>query len=239
MPWVKLHDGFDENPKIDGLSDGAFRLYVTGLCYCARALSDGHITERRLFRLFPNGGRAADELVAAGLWHETDGGWQINDYLEFQPSKAEVEEKRKKYAERASRAAQARWGDDANKQCLQASPKHVLASNAPSRPVPIDLPTEDLSPSLGFAEFWSEYPRKVGKRTAQDAYRSACKRATPEHILAGLRALLPGWARREPQHIPHPTTWLRRDGWDDEPDRTTTTTNTSLNNLKQLPGSTL
>lgn len=68
-----------------------------------------------------------------------------------------------------------------------------------------------------FAEFWRLYPRKVGRRKAETAYRSALKRTTPATILAGLGRHLPAWESIDATFVPHPTTWLNRDGWDDDP----------------------
>ena len=75
----------------------------------------------------------------------------------------------------------------------------------------------------GFAAFWAAYPRKVGKRKAESAYTAAIGRAGGDDpggtILAGLdRAKRSRDWRREPEFIPHPTTWLNRDGWEDELD---------------------
>lgn len=75
-----------------------------------------------------------------------------------------------------------------------------------------------------FARFWDLWPsgRKVGKPKALQAYTRARRRgATIEAIAAGLHAHLPAWTARvaagEAGFIPHPTTWLNRDGWDDPP----------------------
>ncbi len=43
MSWIKLDDALPSNRKIKDLSDRAFRLYVYGLCYCGRDLTDGII----------------------------------------------------------------------------------------------------------------------------------------------------------------------------------------------------
>lgn len=69
-----------------------------------------------------------------------------------------------------------------------------------------------------FDGFWKLYPRKVGRRTASTAYERAARRAPPEDIYAGLAARAAWWAKtRTPvDKIPHPTTWLNRDGWADE-----------------------
>ena len=67
-----------------------------------------------------------------------------------------------------------------------------------------------------FAEFWKAYPRKVGKPKALLAYRAATKRTTPSEILDGLANHVPAWLAGDPNFVPHPTTWLNRDGWADQ-----------------------
>lgn len=74
----------------------------------------------------------------------------------------------------------------------------------------------------GFDVLWPVFPLRVGKRTAQAAYDRAVvrlrKAGDPDPagtILAGLTRLLPFWT--DPEFIPHPSTWINRDGWHDEP----------------------
>lgn len=91
MPWVKLDDSFDEHPKIDALSDAAFRLHVAGLCYSARNLSDGHIPSVRAPRLTVTAkARHIAELVTAGVWDAVDDGYMIHDFLEYQRARTDV-----------------------------------------------------------------------------------------------------------------------------------------------------
>ncbi|WP_044027243.1 helix-turn-helix domain-containing protein [Corynebacterium glutamicum] len=66
-----------------------------------------------------------------------------------------------------------------------------------------------------FEEFWNTYPRRVGKRTAFKAWERAIKRAGEEEILFGAQALARDPNLPQEQFIPHPTTWLNRDGWED------------------------
>lgn len=67
-----------------------------------------------------------------------------------------------------------------------------------------------------FEQFWQTYPRKVGKRTAATAYERASKRAATEKIQAGAEAYRDD-PNRDRAYTAHPTTWLNRDGWDDDP----------------------
>lgn len=106
MPWVRFDDQFPIHRKVKALSDSAFRLHVEAIFWCARNLTDGFVpaedvsdvtTVRRPHKFI-------DLLVTRGSWLRVDGGWQIHDYLDYQPAKAKVEEDRKAKSER-----QARW----------------------------------------------------------------------------------------------------------------------------------
>lgn len=81
-----------------------------------------------------------------------------------------------------------------------------------------------LGPAKGaFAKFWAEYPLKVGKLAAERAYAKAWgvvldedPDADPEaQILAGLVRCKPLF---DPEFIQHPTTWLNKGGWMDQPE---------------------
>ncbi len=82
-----------------------------------------------------------------------------------------------------------------------------------------DGATDSKRPTLDdhFAEFWSNYPRKVGKDSARPAWDKARKRSSIEAILAGAKRIAADPNLPEAKYIPHPTTWLNRGGWDDEP----------------------
>lgn len=81
------------------------------------------------------------------------------------------------------------------------------------------LPPEGVK---AFEVFWNDHPRKVGKPNALKAFTAAVvgRGAKPEDILAGLKRHIPVWnakkAEGEGDKIPHPSTWLNRDGWNDE-----------------------
>lgn len=101
MPYLNLDDHFAEHPKVDNLSDGAFRLHVSGLCYCAMNLTDGFIEKRRVTRLMPGYKPAyLCELLEAQMWIERPGGYDVHDYLDWNKSRAWWEEKREKDAKR-------------------------------------------------------------------------------------------------------------------------------------------
>lgn len=107
MVWVRLDDRFDEHPKVAQLSDSAVALFVAGLAYCNRNLTDGFIPHQvGLGQLRYCGGNAVPairELERVGLWQETQGGWHVHDYAKYQPSRDDVERDRANTRERVKR----------------------------------------------------------------------------------------------------------------------------------------
>lgn len=68
---------------------------------------------------------------------------------------------------------------------------------------------------LWFEEFWEAYPRKVGKSAAYKAFMKLGE--VSAHAVAGARRLANDPNLPPEQYIPHPTTWLNRSGWQDDP----------------------
>ena len=71
---------------------------------------------------------------------------------------------------------------------------------------------------LLFNQFWSAYPRKVGKKTA---YKTFIKLGVDDLLLDKMLKAIEAWSKTEQwqdaQFIPHASTWLNREGWNDEP----------------------
>jgi hypothetical protein len=104
MAWVRIHDGAMTHPKIVGLSDKAFRLWIWGLSYCQQHLTDGVIPAVAI-----NGStKVATLLVLAHLWDANDGGWTVHDYLDWNDSRELVKRKRLEAKERMTNARQKR-----------------------------------------------------------------------------------------------------------------------------------
>lgn len=99
LPWVRLDAGFYANPKVVGLVDDrqhqALNLYVFALAYSGQHGLGGYIPKSAL-RVLHATPKHATQLVDAGLWHETEGGWDINGWTEFQPSPDEVLRRRQR-----------------------------------------------------------------------------------------------------------------------------------------------
>lgn len=66
-----------------------------------------------------------------------------------------------------------------------------------------------------FLSFWEKYPRKVDKKNSQKVFNRVCKdEETYGKIMIGLEKQIPTW--RDPKYIPHPSTWLNGERWNDE-----------------------
>lgn len=92
MSWVRIHDGAMTHPKLIGLSDKAFRLWVWGLSYCQTHLTDGVIPSAAI----PPPPRMATVLVLAHLWDAREaGGYVVHDYLDWNDSREFVQETRR------------------------------------------------------------------------------------------------------------------------------------------------
>lgn len=89
--WIALHDGMPDHPKIEDLSDRAFRALVTLWCWCGRHLTDGQVTATVWRKKTTPAVRR--ELLAARLVDpHDDGSIEIHDFLDWQRSAADVEQ---------------------------------------------------------------------------------------------------------------------------------------------------
>lgn len=100
--------------------------------------------------------------------------------------------------------------------------------NIPPKPPDADVPLlalvaepEPPAQEDDFDQWWSLYPRKVGKDAARRAYAKAVKRAAPAVIYEGLWLQLGALGmmnKPDGDYRPHPSTWLNRGSWEDRPE---------------------
>ena len=67
-----------------------------------------------------------------------------------------------------------------------------------------------------FEIFWNAYPRKVGKKKAQEAFRKI--KIDIQAILSSIikQKKSDQWLKDGGQYIPYPSTWLNQERWNDE-----------------------
>jgi hypothetical protein len=80
-------------------------LYVSGLCYCSKHLTDGRIPKAIVARLTDQRKvlDLAERLVTVGLWTDEGPSFQVHDYLEHQRSKKTIESERSSAKVRANK----------------------------------------------------------------------------------------------------------------------------------------
>lgn len=101
MAWAKLDDGFWSNPKVEEAGNEAAGAYARMLSYCGQHLTDGHVKQAAAKYITRR--PILTRLVELGFLERNGEGWIIPDYLEFNPSREEVESKRKARSEAGKR----------------------------------------------------------------------------------------------------------------------------------------
>jgi hypothetical protein len=139
--YVKVHDGLPDHPKIIEAGGEAGWLYICGLAYASRQLTDGVIPKRLVPRL-TDGSKpeaSASALLRVGLWHEgahdcskcppaPDDAYVIHDYLGHQRSAEEVRELSAKRAAAGQRGGR-RSGESRRASAKSEANGEALASD--------------------------------------------------------------------------------------------------------------
>ena len=142
MGWVRLDDNFADHPKVIGLSDTAFRLFITGLCYSNRQLTDGFIPYQVVNAWVGHDPlKPSDELEDQNLWEREARGFRIRSYDEYQPTRSQVEQKREKSKERLQRYRERR---NANETRFTSVSHPLDETHAPTQPNPTQPKSLDI-----------------------------------------------------------------------------------------------
>lgn len=108
MAWARIDDGFVDHPKILRIWNrcpGAIGLHVRAIAYCSKHLTDGHIPAVAVAALSPVQSERDDQieaLINEGAWYSDEGSetFVIHDFLDYQPTREEVADRRQKDRER-------------------------------------------------------------------------------------------------------------------------------------------
>lgn len=82
--------------------------------------------------------------------------------------------------------------------------------------------------STAFETFWNLYPRKIAKGAARTAFEKACRKESIETILRVTEYYANKSDLPELQFIPHPSTWLNQERWNDDLDASGISTPTKV-----------
>lgn len=104
MGWARLDDRFFAHPKVIGVSLAARGLWVTALSWAAFLKTDGKIPTGIVASwVTEDPDPLVEELVAARLWEPVmTGGYQVHDFLEWNPSREMREAQREATNARAA-----------------------------------------------------------------------------------------------------------------------------------------
>lgn len=165
MSWVRLDDAFPSHRKIRRLSDAAFRMHVSALCWSSKYGTDGHITTEDLPLVADLDGHmdpqvflsVTKELIQRGLWHDSEhtcdacpaagDGWVVHDFLDFNPSSEQVEDQRRAATERQRRSRERRNGEKTDVNATgdgdvtrDRRASHGVSHGGVTAPRPVPLP---------------------------------------------------------------------------------------------------
>lgn len=105
VTWTKLSDGLYDDPDMEAISLAAIGAFALMLSYCGKHETDGKLTRARAVSL----ARGKRALVAELLEPNADGeaplvvngrGLEVRRWDKYNPTKAELDERRKEWAER-------------------------------------------------------------------------------------------------------------------------------------------
>lgn len=113
MTWTKIGAELPDNPRLLALPRGVRWMHVEAIIWSNKQGTDGHIAAVALPRITdePNPLDAAAQLQQAGLWEGSGDGWDIVDFLDDQPSRADVERQAELNRARVRRARLHGQGD--------------------------------------------------------------------------------------------------------------------------------
>ena len=101
MPWAKLDDNFHAHPRTLQAGLEANGLYARALSYCAQYLTDGFVPAE--WTEAQGGKKPAARLVETGSFEAIEGGYLVVGYLDYNPSREQVETERARERGKKSR----------------------------------------------------------------------------------------------------------------------------------------
>lgn len=171
MTWLKLDDRYADHPKIVTAGPDAAWLDLCGMLYCARYLTDGFIPAGQVRKLtgHPSPDELARVLVRVGRWEQAAGGYLVHDYLDYNPSRAQVLAEREQAARRQAGFRNKRRGADGRYTAGRNAVTHAVTHPDPvPDPVPVPQPVPDPSSSTAGRAVEHTRTRVPGGRAEED-----------------------------------------------------------------------
>lgn len=150
IAWVKLDDKRAINAKLLEAGFAARGLDEAAICWCAMNETDGFLSDKALRHLAsmhgcPKPQPLVERLIEVGRWRRSDArhGYTLNDFLKFNPSKAELESRRKTDRDRKRRAAGIHEDSERKPDGGAVESARKVPGYSPT--VPTDRPDPDLT----------------------------------------------------------------------------------------------
>lgn len=193
MAWLKIDDNVPHHRKMLAAGPAASWLWLCGVAYCQRHKTDGHIPLEALPWLGVDKPRPlAAILVRVGLWHADDniGGWLVHDFLDWNDSSDERDEKisDKSRRQQAWRERRRRERDASTRVDVDASTREAVDTAPTPTPTPPPPPT----------------PRPLPPPDAPDGAVSLTLPPRPPKVPPGRRGVMTGpgsWGVRHASHV--------------------------------------
>jgi uncharacterized phage protein (TIGR02220 family) len=167
VSWIYLDDKFHSNPKVRAADLDGSGLYARALAFCGDHLTDGVVNTASMVQLAEHRKRPIQKCLDAGLFVTLESGYFIPDYLEHNPSRAEVLAVREQKSEAGKKGARNRWR------------KYAETHSEPMAPAIAPVVAE------GMANGWQNDGSRAGESptptpTPEVQELSASKEASPE-----------------------------------------------------------
>jgi hypothetical protein len=217
--YVKVECSVPENHKFLKAGPAPSWLWVCGLCYCQRGLTNGFIPDAAV-DYFPvkNARRLAEHLVAAALWEKVESGWMVHDYLKHNKSAEQV---------RAGKDDKRHAGSIGGQASAEARRKHSATAGSQADVKQTANPIGSVSVAgsgsaveeidVSFFKFQQAYPdqgRRGGPQAEQLFFQAVTSGVvTVDAIMAALEnhAKSEQWAVAK--RVPSMLKWLTEQQW--------------------------
>jgi uncharacterized protein YdaU (DUF1376 family) len=204
--WMPMYwgDYLGDTMHLSTIEHGAYLLLIATYWRRGKPLPDDDLWLANVTKLSPKKWKMVRPKIA-DLFHVTGGSWEHR----------RVE---KEILRSSGRLKSARAAGTAGGIATGVAKSKLTTTTTTSTVKKERIPPKNPPPS-DFESWWSEYPRKVGKKAAAEKYAAAVKNGTtPEKLIGSLRAYIAYLDSEgtETQFMVHPATWLQQGRWDDD-----------------------
>jgi hypothetical protein len=113
MPWAGLDDLFYDDPRTIEVGNLAAGVYARALSYCCRHLTDGKLPAKVLAGIVGDDDPTViDRLVSARFLRRKGDGFELVDFLNWNPTRESVLRRREQKRQAGQKGASRRWRSD-------------------------------------------------------------------------------------------------------------------------------